>query len=221
MAGPCWAWIHGSKPVIAHSRAYAPHPADYFTRGGNFLLPLLSMLVYGKGGRRSWKGQAINWSRNINILFLSGVDQCLLCLISAPNFIQMLLQISSLKINKIYAYLIYYNTYIKSQRLFCPGFLHLVIHNGVVDAQATKYNKSLNKWKRGETFRSNLFVEIVLSRYFLKFCLKMTKYTDNKIIIIFMKYRWYISYPHHTYTVYMFDIHIAVAGRTTFQGPFF
>lgn len=47
-------------------------------------------------------------------------------------------------------------TYIKSHRLFCPGFLHLVIHNCVVDAQATENNKGLKWEKGGRKKRENL-----------------------------------------------------------------
>lgn len=43
---------------------------------------------------------------------------------------------------------IYLDSYIQSHRLLGPGLLHLVVHDGVVDAQATKDHKRLKTNKK-------------------------------------------------------------------------
>lgn len=48
-------------------------------------------------------------------------------------------------------------SYIQSHRLLGPGLLHLVVHDGVVDAQSTKDHKRLRKEQKEETLNCNSF----------------------------------------------------------------
>lgn len=48
-------------------------------------------------------------------------------------------------------------SYIQSHRLFGPGLLHLVVHDGVVDAQSTKDHKRLRNELNEEMLNCNSF----------------------------------------------------------------
>lgn len=51
-------------------------------------------------------------------------------------------------------------SYIQSHRLLGPGLLHLVIHDGVVDAQPTKNHKCLRKEQKAESQQISIQAQV-------------------------------------------------------------
>lgn len=56
-------------------------------------------------------------------------------------------------------------SYIQSHRLLGPGLLHLVVHDGVVDAQPTKYHKRLRKEQKADRVNSFPYAHRLLYIY--------------------------------------------------------